>query len=495
MLVEYAVKNNVQTLGLTDHRFLSGALEFYEACMFAGIKPIIGLEIDLTYHGVEGYLTLLAKNKTGWSNLSKLSTALLIDEKPLTFEHLHNHKAGIIVITGGPRGILRQLILSDSIASNFAEQFLIELKNSFMEDCFIEIQRYANGPLKNESLLLELARKHHIRIIATQNIFYLNPADHVIYRTLTAIRHNVSIHGLSKRILPPGASHFPAAEDFAFRFKDIPEALENLSLIQEQYHMELPIGQTHYPIFSTPNGQSQSNYLRSKAYQGAREFYQHLTPEITERLDYELQIISSMGYEPVFLIVEDLINHARMLGIPTSSRGSAASSLVAHCLNITSPDPLALNLYFERFLNPARKKPPDIDTDIASHRRDEIIQYVFEKYGADRVAMVGTVNRYRPKSAFNDVAKVYGLSPETIRQLSKKLPSSFHSRQTDDLSSPFAPLLREGSISIIKDIIADAQAIVDNPRHLSVHPGGIIIAPINITDLFLVKDHPKGVTE
>ncbi len=201
-----------------------------------------------------------------------------------------------------------------------------------------------------------------------------------------------------------------------------------------------------------------------------------------------------MGYEPIFLIVEDVLNHARELGIPTSSRGSAASSLVAHCLNITSPDPLALNLYFERFLNPARKKPPDIDTDIASHRRDEVIQYVFDAYGADRVAMVGTINRYRPKSALGDVAKAYGLSPETIRQLSKKLPSSFRFRRGEEGEDPFSPLLRESTNPLIKDIVSDARALLDIPRHLSVHPGGIIIAPFTITDLIpLVHSSTLGI--
>jgi DNA-directed DNA polymerase III PolC len=178
-----------------------------------------------------------------------------------------------------------------------------------------------------------------------------------------------------------------------------------------------------------------------------------------------------------------VINQARKLGIPTSSRGSAASSLVAHCLNITSPDPIALNLYFERFLNPARKKPPDIDTDIASHRRDEIIQYVFDTYGENHVAMVGTINRYRPKSALNDVAKVYGLSPETVRQLSKRVPSSFRFRRIYDEVDPFSGILRDQSIPMIQEIINDAKAILDLPRHLSVHPGGIVIAPFPIRDL------------
>jgi DNA-directed DNA polymerase III PolC len=360
---------------------------------------------------------------------------------------------------------------------------LQDLKAIFTEDCYVEIQRYATGPLQNESALLELAKYLGLPLIASQNIHYLNPQDQRLFRTLTAIRENTEIVPLGQSQRAPVPTHFPDVTDFIHRYHDLPEALNNIQHVVERCNLALPLGSTHFPTFPTPNGISQSLYLRTRAYAGAKAIYKSLSPQIIDRLDYELSVISEMGYEPIFLIMEDVLNHARQLDIPTSSRGSAASSLVAHCLNITSPDPLALNLYFERFLNPARKKPPDIDTDIASHRRDEVIQYVFDTYHPDRVAMVGTINRYRPKSALGDVAKAYGLTPETIRQLSKKLPPSYRFHSDDEQTDPFSPLLREASIPIIKDIVSDAKAILDMPRHLSVHPGGIVIAPFSITDL------------
>ncbi len=493
-LVALALKNRLQTLGLTDHRYLTGALAFYESCCQAGIKPILGLEIDLEYFGFLGQLTLLAKDQKGWSNLSRLSSLMLVEDINLNLELLKSHQEGLLCIAGDPRGILRELIFSSPPSQKYPDQFLDDLQVIFHEDCFIEIQRFTNGPLKNEKFQIELAHHHGLPLIATQNIFYGETTDQVNHHTLIAIKHNSSIHAVSKDHLPPGSAHFPNPQDFTYRFQDLPETLDNLFKISERCNLELPIGKTHYPQFSTPNGISQFEHLRNKAYAGAKAIYKTITNEITERLDYELNVISSMGYEPIFLIVEDVINHARKLGIPTSSRGSAASSLVAHCLNITSPDPLSLNLYFERFLNPARKKPPDIDTDIASHRRDEVIQYVFDTYGIDRVAMVGTINRYRPKSALSDVAKAYGLSPETIRQLSKKLPSSYRFRNGNEETDPFSTLLREGSIPIIKDIVRDARAILDIPRHLSIHPGGIIIAPFPITDLIpLVHSSSLGI--
>jgi len=482
-LVQAARINGIQTLGLTDHLHLTGAIEFYEACQGAGIQPILGLEVDVKFKDLTGRITLLAKGQNGWANLSALSSYALTANKLLTLQDLSDHKHDLICLLGGPRGILKELIINSSTAFNPTDQFLSIIRENFDRDCFFEIQRYASGPLKNESELIHLSQIYNIPLVATQNIHYLEKQDRQIFRTLTAIKKNTTLHGLSKRDLPAGEAFFPEILDFSFRYQDLPEALENLKTIRDRCELKLPIGQTHYPRFPTPQGSTQAEFLRRKAYTGAKEKYSNLTEKITQRLDYELEIITGLGYEPIFLIVEDILNHARKLGIPTSSRGSAASSLVAHCLDITSPDPLALNLYFERFLNPARKKPPDIDTDIDSNRRNEVIQYVFSTYGEDRVAMVGTINRYRPKSALGDVAKVYGLSPEIIRQLSKKLPSSFRFQRNDNDHNPFTPLLREQTISTIKDIARDAAAILDFPRHLSVHPGGIVISPFPITEL------------
>jgi DNA polymerase III alpha subunit len=175
-----------------------------------------------------------------------------------------------------------------------------------------------------------------------------------------------------------------------------------------------------------------------------------------------------MGFEPIFLIVEDVLNFARQTGVPFSSRGSAASSLVAHCLGITSPDPLRLNLYFERFLNPARATPPDIDTDLCSRRRDQVIKHVFDIYGSDRVAVVGTINRYRPKSALGDVAKAYGLSPAKVRELSNRLPHAWWARFAPTVDgktiSPFSELRNAYTSAQYQAIFDDAEAILKLPR-------------------------------
>ena len=482
-LVQLAVTQGIKVLGLTDHRYLTGAVEFYEACNQNQIKPLLGLEIDFKFGEQQGLLTLFAKNKSGWSNLSRLSTTLLAKDQIIDIKTLEEHAHGLVCMVGDPRDIFHKLIFNSPSSQKLPEKFLEKLKALFGSDVYVEIQRYSNGALKDERTILNNAQSFEIPIIATQNIFYAARTDQSHFNTLTAISLKKPLQGLTEIDLPPDSAHFPSVEDFRNRFKDLPEAIENLSRFPESFKFELPLNETLFPKFQTPDDQSQGEYLRQRAYKGAKSLYGEINQKIKKRLEYELKIITDMGYEPIFLIVEDILNHARKLNITTSSRGSAASSLVAHCLDITSPDPIDLNLYFERFLNPSRKKPPDIDTDIDSNRRDEIIQYVFNKYGKENVAMVATINRYRPKSAFGDIAKVYGLSPDTIRKLSKKLPSSFrssHNKQNDD---PFLGLKKDAANPVIKNILVDAERILDHPRHFSVHPGGIVISPFTMTDL------------
>ncbi|NLN70335.1 MAG: DNA polymerase III subunit alpha [Chloroflexi bacterium] len=482
-LAQTAKNNGIQALGLTDYQYLTGAIEFYEACLQVDIKPIFGLELDLDYHGHSSRLAFLVKDSRGWSNLSRISSITLVEDRPIDVDTLYTYRQGLICLLGGFKGVFRELFFNTPANQKLSERFITDIKEIFNLDCFFEIQRYANGPLEAEQAMINIAKLANLPLVASQNIHYRDPKDRTLYQTITAIRENKTIAQGQKNDRSNLPFHFPTRADLLQRFQDIPEALENLAQIVERCNFDLPIGKTHYPTFPTPKGQSQVDYLRTRAYDGARKIYREISPEIKNRLDHELLIISEMGYEPIFLIMEDILTHARQLGIPTSSRGSAASSLVAHSLNITSPDPLALNLYFERFLNPARNKPPDIDTDIASHRRDEVIKYVFKKYHPERVAMVGTITRYRPKSAFSDVAKAYGLTPGTIRQLSKKLPTSYSSKTGPELSDLFLPLLQEAASPDIKAIIDDTMRILDFPRHLSVHPGGIVIAPFSITDL------------
>lgn len=270
-LVDLAVKNEIHTLGLTDHRYLTGSIVFYESCKNAGIKPIIGLEIDLNYKGYKGLLTLLAKNNKGWRSLSHLSSLMLVENRPSTPENLSEYCAGLICIAGDQRGILREIILKSRTSQNLAESFIKDLFSLFQEDFFIEIQRYSHGPLKIEKIIRTLAEDCNIPLIASQNIFYGQPSEYAHYRTLYAIQQNITLSNLDKGQNHLKHYHFPGKDEFIHRFDDIPEALENLKLISEKCNLSLPIGKKHYPKFKTPSNVTQSEYLREKAFQGAKK--------------------------------------------------------------------------------------------------------------------------------------------------------------------------------------------------------------------------------
>jgi DNA polymerase III alpha subunit len=281
----------------------------------------------------------------------------------------------------------------------------------------------------------------------------------------------------------------------AKRYAEFPQALAATREIAERCQLELPLGVPHHPEIPLPPGATPEQVLRQRAEAGAQQIYGEITPDIQSRLDHELEVIAACGYATLFLVMEEILQHARRTGVPYSSRGSAASSLVAHCLGITSPDPLRLNLYFERFLNPARLTPPDIDTDLCSRRRDEVIRFVYERFGDERVAMVCTINRYRRRSALRDVAKAHGLPAAEINKLVEALPQRWYGPPPSGFreGAAFEVLSQRFPSERHQAIFRDAAALLDKPRHLSIHPGGVVIAPGLLTDLVPTLLASKGV--
>jgi DNA polymerase III subunit alpha len=347
-----------------------------------------------------------------------------------------------------------------------------------------------------------LAKRLGLPVAATHPVYCVYPEQAPLLRTLAAIRLNRTLADLPSEAVPSRGSYLIPPVEFSRRFESIPIAIEGSRDIAARCQIELPLGRTNYPKVPLPEGFSASQALRQKAENGARRLYGMITPAIRERLDHELEVIQGRGYEPIFLIVEELLNFAHQQSIPYSSRGSAASSLVAHCLGITSPDPLALDLYFERFLNPARTTPPDIDTDLCSRRRAEVIQHVFDTYGSNRVAMVGTINRFRPRSALGEAAKAHGLAPVAVRQLVETLPYGFFARMEESRAggeegepsppSPFSDLA--AGYPQHRALFNEAEALLKLPRHLSVHAGGLVVAPGELTDLApVMRSGSKGV--
>ena len=468
-LVRAAKANGMSALGLTDHNLLTGMIEFATACKEANIQPIIGLEVNLN----DGPCGLLATSIEGWSNLCRLSSAIALRDDPnatCSLDDLAAYSKELIALTGQPQ----------------------QLKDIFSDRLYVNLK----DPNQTQ-ILSDLAHRLGLPTVVTHPVYYLIPEQAALQRTLTAVRLNQTIATLPKGAAALPDAHFLSAQEMEERFKKYPEALTTTLEIAERCRFELPIGGSQMPTVPLPDGVTATQHLREKATQGAKRLYGEITPAIQERLDHELEIIARMGFEPIFLIVEDVLNFAMQTGVPFSSRGSAASSLVAHCLGITSPDPLRLNLYFERFLNPARATPPDIDTDLCSRRRDQVIQHVFDTYGAERVAVVGTINRYRPRSALSDVAKAHGLEPSRVRELSNQLPHSFWVRFTTaadgEPASPFAALRAAYPAPTYQVIFDEAEAILKLPRHISMHPGGVVVAPGALTDLVpVMRSGGKG---
>jgi DNA-directed DNA polymerase III PolC len=468
-LVQAAQACGMPALGLTDHHLLTGTIEFVKACREAGIQPVVGLEIDLE----SGPLQLLATSSEGWSNLCRLSSVLALRDHPdlpCSLETLFQYSKDLIALCENPR----------RLQDGFEGRLYITMRNG-----------------STAGSLSAQARKLGLPTVVAHPIYYRTQEQARLQKTLAAIRLNQTVTSISQQALAPADAWFMPPLIIEERFKEFPQAIQATTEIAERCRFDLPLGISRMPVLPLPEGVTVTQHLRDKATAGAKELYGEITPQIQTRLDHELDTIERMGFEPIFLIVEDILNFARETGVPYSSRGSAASSLVAHCLGITSPDPLRLNLYFERFLNPARVTPPDIDTDLCSRRRDSVIQHVFDTHGADKVAMVGTINRYRPRSALGDVARAYGLEPAKVRELASQLPHAWWARfeeseDGEETPSPFAEL--QTTHPHHQSIFEDAEAILKLPRHLSMHPGGVIVAPGILTDIVPVMNSGgKGV--
>jgi DNA-directed DNA polymerase III PolC len=316
-----------------------------------------------------------------------------------------------------------------------------------------------------------------------------------VQKLLTAIRLNSTLSQVASNSTTPLNASFLLPSSFEETFKSFPQAIENTRLIAERCNLHLPLDQPHFPEIKLPQGVTSDSRLRDLAEKGAIERYGEISADLKGRLEHELKIIEDLGYAPLFLIVQQILQYARDQGIPISSRGSAASSLVAYCLGITTPDPIALNLYFERFLNPSRKSPPDIDTDLCSNRRDSVLDFVYRHFGQDMVAMVATINHFQPRSALREIAKIHDLPSNEIKKLVEALPYRGWGpiSRRGSAEDPYREMETEFREPKFSRIFEDARSILKFPRHLSVHPGGVVISPTHTTDLVPTHLASKGI--
>ncbi|KKS71823.1 MAG: polymerase III, alpha subunit protein [Parcubacteria group bacterium GW2011_GWF2_42_7] len=438
-LVALAKKFNMPAMAITDHGNMYGAIEFYKLAKKEGIKPIIGVEAYMTAGsrtdrtaeagGVKRYyhLTLLAKNLQGYKNLMKLVTIANLEGyyyKPrMDKEILRKYSGGLIALSGCLGGELSQTVLKGD--SKKTDALVQEYQNIFgKENYFIEIQCHPSvesDKMVRENLI-KLARKHNVDIVGTQDSHYPCSDDHDAHHTLLQINTQGDVKdGVKFEFSDDDFSFIDTAKALEV-FKDIPEAVTNTMKIAEMCDLELELKKWVFPDFKIESGKSYDEELRHLAYDGFNRLKLNATPELKERVEYELKIIKDKGYAPYFLVVGDLMRYAKENGILTTIRGSVAGSMTTYLLGITNVDPIAYKLPFERFLNPYRPSAPDIDMDFADNRRDEMIEYVKKKYGEDKVAQVGTFGTMMARGAVRDVARALGY-PYTIGdRLSKMIP-------------------------------------------------------------------------
>ncbi len=491
-------------LALTDHESLTGEVEFFDACRSVEVKPILGLEIGMAQPldliakvPNSGRLLLLAMDREGWSNLCRISSYLktgpgFAQQALMPFERLATYNPGLLCLSGGSRGHVARLVMAGK--KNEAARVLENLASIFPGRMYVELQKHTPQDEALTIQLYSLAKRQMIPVVATHDVYYRSPEHAHLQRLVSAIRETKPVRELSDEAMAPTGSYFTSPAEMAARFAELPQALAASFEIAERCSLELPVGIPHYPELFTAEDQTVMDILRQKAQVGAKRLYGDLDASIQARLERELDVIGERGYASLFLIMEEIVRYAYQQGIPLSSRGSAASSLVAHCLGITSPDPIRLNLYFERFLNPARITPPDIDTDLCSRRRHEVIRFVYERFGQNQVAMVCTVNRFRRRSALREVAKAYGLPPGEIKSLAAEIPRRPHrTMRGADPQEPFADLVEGHRTPTYEQIFQDATALIGLPRHLSIHPGGVVISPGPLTDLVPTQLASKGV--
>lgn len=501
-LVARVKEQGMNAIALTDNGSMYGAVEFFQACKDAEIKPIIGLDSYIAQNKMTDKrprvddrpfrLTLIAYNEAGYKNLLKISTSGFLEGfyyKPrVDHDFLREHSEGLIALTGGSRGEIPSYILQD----NFDRA--LEIANLYKEifgpdNFFIEVIHLPESGEQvdlNDSLI-KFAKEHNFPLVATKNIHYLDPEDRDGYEAQLCIQRSRTLDDFRRTNTDDSDWSFGHSKDIIEYFKDIPEACENTRKIADRVNFEMDLGNNYLPIFPLPEGQDDNSYLKELTLKGLKQRYgENLSDEIMERFEFEFEVIKNMGYSSYFIIVQDFVNFAKEQGILVGpGRGSAAGSIISYALRITDLDPLKYGLLFERFLNPDRVSMPDVDMDFADSRRGEILAYVREKYGEDKVAGIITFGTMKPKAAVRDAARVLGLTFAEADIIAKAVPDPIQGRHTPlkiarEEHTELKDLLASNPLA--RDVIDLAMKIEGNPRHTSQHACGFVIGDIPLVE-------------
>jgi DNA polymerase-3 subunit alpha len=506
-IIQKAVRCKMPAIALTDHGNLFGAFSFIGEAVKHIIKPVIGCEFYVALErtrkkftrdnpDVRHHQVLIAKNYAGYQNLSRLSSLGFLegfyDNVPRIDKALIEHyREGLIATTGGLKSEVNELLLN--VGETQAEEAFKYWHNLFGEDFYVQISRHGLPEEEHvNKILLSLARKYEVKVFAANNAYYLDKEDAEIHDMLLCLQNNEYQstpvgRGRGFRYgFPNDEFYLKSQEEMKELFQDIPEAIANIAEIIEKIEPFQIKRAPLMPDYTIPEGFADADeYLRHLTYIGAQNRYTEITPEITERIDFELATIKKMGYPGYFLIVKEILHQAREMDVSVGpGRGSAAGSVVAYCLKITDVDPIRYNLLFERFLNPDRISLPDIDIDFDEDGRERVLRWVVEKYGAGRVAQVITFGKMAPKGAIRDIARVKQLplneSDRLAKLVSMKPGTTFRSAYKE---SPDLLRERKEGEALVQETLIGAERIEGQIRNTGTHACGIIIGQNELIDL------------
>ena len=500
-LVARTKELGMNSLAITDHGNLYGAIEFYKKAKAGGIKPIIGIEAYMmpeqsSAGQTEKYyhLILLCQNNAGWKNLLKLVTHANLEGfyyKPrINKDYLRQHSEGLIALSGCISGEIGRLILANKLQE--AERVALDYQNIFGSGkFFLEIGHHPGirETIKVRDAVVKISKKTGIPLVATHDIHYLKPEDAQYHDILLAVQTGNTLNDPDRLSLKDDDFCMRSPAEMAEFFKDLPEAIANTQTIADQCNLEIELHKIHLPKFDAPDNASSIAYLKMLIDERVGKRYATIAPVISDRIKYELGVIEKMGFADYFLIVQDLINWAKDRGIVVGpGRGSAAGSIVSYILGITDIDPIKFDLLFERFLNPDRIQMPDIDIDITDKRREEVMGYLKERYGENRVAHIITFGTMAARAAIRDVGRALGISYGFCDQLAKMVP----------FNQGLEEALKNTDLAGLYQTNADAKRILDAARHMegvarhaSVHACGIVISESPLTEYLPLQKAPQ----
>jgi len=461
-LVDAALARDMRAMALTDTNGVYGLIWFLQYASERGLRPIVGAELE----SGEERAVLLARNREGYATLCRLLSRRHLEAGFSPSQALCEDREHLFVLSD-------HLPLLEKLArQNGTSRLYVEL----------------NSP-ERESPLLSFARRGGIPVAATNEVHFVDPSEVKMHRLLRAIDLNTCLSRLPGREVVSEDRWLKPPEIMARRYPHLDAALKNTLRIAEECSSDLELGKVIFPSFDTPDGSDAFGYLREECYRGAERRYGELSEAVLKRLEHELRIIREKGFAPYFLVVQDIVRQSNR----TCGRGSAAASLVSYCLGITHVEPIGHNLFFERFLNEGRSDPPDIDIDFPWDERDEILDYVFRKYGATRAAMISNQVGFRARAAVREVAKVYGLPEEEIKAVTQRIGYYWSIRYLEDFVF-HDPVFKDMDLrDPWPEIVRLAVKLDGYPRNMSVHCGGVVIVPDRIDRHVPMEPAPKGV--